>query len=337
MTIFSTKKPNNLWVVTSYYNPCRWKTRRQNYDQFIDHLNSLEIPHITIECVFCDEDWELPNNINIIKTRADSLLWQKERLINLAVSWLPKECEYVAWLDCDIIFENLNIKQDIISELIKHPIVQTWETADKLEQDGINISEQSVSFAAVMNGIRPPAIPDNNSLNYNLEYHMSKPQPADIFSIGRYDTHGHTGYGWAMRREIFNQVGLYEHAIAGSADHFMAHAIYNNYGFCITNALKHDYNQISHLKHWGKKFYQYTQGQLGCVAGNIKHLWHGETADRQYFKRMHEITNLNYNPWSDIVLNTGKPLSWDTDVFKTKPELINYFSNHFKSRKEDGK
>jgi len=32
------------------------------------------------------------------------VLWQKERLLNVALRSLPLDCEAVAWLDCDIVF-----------------------------------------------------------------------------------------------------------------------------------------------------------------------------------------------------------------------------------------
>ena len=41
---------------------------------------------------------------------------------------------------------------------------------------------------------------------------------------GQYQQHGITGFGWAARRDVLERHGLYEHCLAGSADHLMAHA-----------------------------------------------------------------------------------------------------------------
>ena len=49
---------------------------------------------------------------------------------------------------------------------------------------------------------------------------------------------------------------------------------------------------------------------------------------------MHDITDLGYNPWEDIVVKDGQPLEWAPSM--NKPELEAYFYNFFSNRKEDG-
>lgn len=303
---------SELVVLTTYFNPCRYATRRKNYDVFMQGMRAAGVTCITVECAFGDDPFELPAALDVLQVRSSALLWQKERLLNLAASWLPPDCHYVAWLDCDIVFDNKRWAHDVVAALRQYPVVQVWKTCLRLQQDGsIGVQPDRVtSFAAVMQA-----------------------QPESL-NAGRYDTHGHTGYGWAMRRQLFDHVGLYEAAISGSADHFMAHAIYGDYNFCIQNALKHDRAQIQHLQAWGRHFYQEVQGRLGVVDGEIRHLWHGELQHRRYFLRMHEITDLGFNPWTDLSQRAGQPLEWHTDM--RKPKLRQYFIDYFQSRREDG-
>lgn len=232
----------------------------------------------------------------------------------MAASWLPKSCEYVAWLDCDIIFKNPNWATDTVRLLKENAVVQLFERCIKSDKGNVvnDACETSISFAKI-----------------------TSPDPVKFLNFERYDVHGHTGFGWAMRREIFDEVGLYEHAISGSADHFMAHAIYGHCGFCIQNALKHDKAQLDHFNEWAARFYPLVKGKLGCVPGDIIHLWHGDLADRRYFKRMHDITDLGFNPYFDIVSEPGKPLSWHPEF--NKQGLKDYFYEYFYSRREDGR
>jgi hypothetical protein len=299
-------------VVTTYFNPCAYQTRRRNYDRFIDGMRAAGVPCITVECAFGDAPFELPPRLDVLQVRSRALLWQKERLLNLAASWLPSRCRYVAWLDCDIEFDAPDWPDQAIRVLRNHPVAQMFETCVRLDRNDTIGSQPDLveSFAAVM--ARRP----------------------DSLDAGRYDLHGHTGYGWAMRREIFDTVGLYEAAVSGSADHFMAHAIYGDYNFCIQNALKHDARQIAHLKAWGDRFHVMVQGNLGVVPGKIRHLWHGDLADRRYFLRMHEITDLGFDPWADLHIAPGAPIEWATDM--QKPALQQYFADYFASRREDG-
>lgn len=302
----------DLYVVTTYFNPCRYRTRRANYDRFRQGIRDAGVPCITVECAFGDAPFELPPALDLVQVRAGSLLWQKERLLNLAASWLPRQCKVVAWLDCDILFDNENWPEELLRVMRTHQVAQVFETCLRLGPAGGVASSLDVaeSFAAVM-GRHP----------HSLE-------------AGRYDAHGHTGYGWAMRREIFDAVGLYEAAVSGSADHFMAHAVYGHHGFCIENALKHDARQIAHLRAWSDRFHRMANGSLGVVPGRIRHLWHGDATNRRYFLRMHEITDLGFDPWTDLRALPGRPLEWTKSM--DKPELRKYFSNYFASRQEDG-
>jgi hypothetical protein len=300
-----------LAVITTYFNPCRYQTRRRNYDLFMAGMRAAGVLCLTVECAFPGQEFELAPSPDVIRVRANTLLWQKERLINLGAAYLPPGIRYVAWLDCDILFDNPNWARDLVRVLKRHQVAQVFEYAVRLDRDGIGEADpRAESFAAAMN--RNPHLLEAN----------------------RYDVHGHTGYGWAMRRELFDEVGLYEAAVSGSADHFMAHAIYGHYGFCIENALKHDPIQITHLKAWGERFHARVQGSLGVVPGQIRHLWHGDTVNRRYFLRMHEITDLGYDPYTDLVSIPGQPLEWAPDL--NKPGLEAYFANYFNQRREDG-
>lgn len=308
----SVSKCSHLAVITTYYNPCRYKTRRENFERFRAHMKDHNVMLLTVECVFNGEAAELPAANDVWHVESSSLLWQKERLLNLAAERLPSHIDAVAWIDADLLFENENWVQDTLDALSTYPIVQMFETCLRQTQagDAGSVPDVVESMASVMQRF-----------------------PHSLL-MQRYDIHGHTGYAWAMRREIFKQVGLYEYAISGSADHFMAHAIYGDCGFCIQNALKHDQVQIDHFKEWSSLFYPLINGQLGVVPGQLRHLWHGDLKHRNYFNRMHQITDLGYNPYADIVAAPGRPLEWATP--KAKPGLVAYFKEFFYSRHEDG-
>lgn len=301
-----------LWVITTYFNPCRYKTRRDNFDIFAASLRNAGINLLVVECAFGDGEFELPELLDTVRVRSRSLMWQKERLLNLAASWLPASCRYVAWLDCDILFMNPAWAVNTCELLSTHAVVQVFETALMLEQGNV---EQETSVRVESFGAVTPGSPD-------------------LLSCGRYDRHGHTGYGWAMRRDIFDAIGLYEHTVAGSADHYMAHAIYNRYGFCVDHSLQNNPHAGRHLREWGERFFSLVQGSFTVVPGEIKHLWHGDLQNRRYLQRMLETSELGFNPYTDIIARPGKPFEWDPEM--DKPGLIAYFSEYFSNRREDG-
>lgn len=306
-----TKAPG-LWVVVTYFNPCRYKTRRQNYDVFALSMKSAGIPLLTVECAFGDDEFELAESLDVVRVRSKSVLWQKERLLNLAASWLPAECTAIAWVDCDVLFMNKDWAVETMDLLQRNAIVQLFDTCVRLDQGNI----------------------DNDKATRVRSFGAICPCHRELVSCGKFDAHGHTGYAWAMRREVFQKVGLYEHAVCGTGDHLMAHAIYNDHGFCVQMPFRNERNQMQHFRDWSDRFYNIVGERFAAVSGDILHMWHGSLINRQYYERMHVVTDLGFNPYHDIVAVPGQPLEWHPDMDNQK--LRNYFFEYLKSRREDG-
>jgi hypothetical protein len=302
----------DLWIIVSYFNPLNYQTRRFNYETFINAIDRSGLKHLTVECSFEGQGFSLPDRSNVIKVRSRSVLWQKERLLNLAISWLPRSCKYVAWLDCDLLFTNPRWAVDTVRLLQEYPVVQLFERCIRLPQGDLwyrgegNITQ---SFASI-----------------------TSQDPTTLHS-GRFDDHGHTGYGWAARREILDHVGLYEYAIAGSADHYIAHAIFGDFdGICLRRMMYDNQKLLHHFRDWAVKFYAEAGNRVAAVPGDVLHLWHGEMQNRQYLLRHRELAEHNFNPFTDIRSLPGRPLEWNTD----NQPLKDWFRGYFASRCEDG-
>jgi hypothetical protein len=91
-----------LWGITSFFNPAGFDSRRANYRTFRSRLN---VPLLTVELSFADGFELQPTDAEILlQISGGDVMWQKERLLNLALAALPPDCDLVAWLDCDVIF-----------------------------------------------------------------------------------------------------------------------------------------------------------------------------------------------------------------------------------------
>src|SRR5262245_59404245 len=99
-----TLRHETLWAITTYFNPAGSKRRMQNYQLF---RRRLAVPLVTVELSF-DGTFQLcPDDADIlVQLQGGDVMWQKERLLNIALKWLPDRCEKVAWLDCDVVFES---------------------------------------------------------------------------------------------------------------------------------------------------------------------------------------------------------------------------------------
>src|SRR5512143_3579916 len=92
-----------LWAITSYFNPAGYARRLANYRRFRERL---AVPLVTVELSF-NGRFELGRRDAdvLVQLHGTSVMWQKERLLNIAVKKVPRACNKIAWLDCDIVFE----------------------------------------------------------------------------------------------------------------------------------------------------------------------------------------------------------------------------------------
>ena len=87
-------RSQSLWAITCYFNSVGYRRRLENYHTFRQHL---KVPLVTVELSF-DNKFQLASGDAdiLVQVRSTAVLWQKERLLNLALKSLPSECEKVA-------------------------------------------------------------------------------------------------------------------------------------------------------------------------------------------------------------------------------------------------
>ena len=82
---------NDFYVITVFFNPAGFTSLLNNYFIFADKIKKQGAKLITVECAFDDGKFYIPENDNVYRLRSNSIMWQKERLINYGVSKLPKD------------------------------------------------------------------------------------------------------------------------------------------------------------------------------------------------------------------------------------------------------
>jgi hypothetical protein len=113
-----------LWAITCFFNPAGYRRRLQNYKWFREHLT---IPLVTVELSFTGE-YALRNGDAEILVQLDQgdVLFQKERLLNIALQHLPATCEAVTWIDCDVIFAANDWPARTMEALQRFDVVQPF-------------------------------------------------------------------------------------------------------------------------------------------------------------------------------------------------------------------
>src|SRR5712691_2606320 len=142
------RRRDDVWALTAYYNPAGYASRRINYRKFRAHL---DMPLLTVELSTSGHFELAPTDAEIIiQVPAKSVLWQKERLLNIGLARLPSNVNSVAWLDCDIIFGNPNWLAQVSEILVDVPITQCFSEMIDLEKDAF--PDQSASTTYVRSG-----------------------------------------------------------------------------------------------------------------------------------------------------------------------------------------
>jgi len=304
---------DDLCILTTYFNPNSYQTKLRNYERFRGVLERSHLPLFTVECAFGDQPFSLQGP-RVLRLRTTDVMWQKERMINIGVSALPQEYTKIAWLDCDILFEN-PMWAPLVSQLLDRvQLVQPFDQFIRLPRGD--------EFR------RKIAIHRANSASFAAVY-ASAPT---MHRHGDFLQHGHTGFAWAARRDLLEKHGLYDACIAGSGDHMIAHAACGDWESpCVLNELGFS-GQRKHFRKWASGFFRDVQGRMTFVPGSILHLWHGEMDNRRYAERTLQLASFQFDPEKDIRIGSSGLLEWNSH----KPALHRWAVRYFSTRKEDG-
>src|SRR5437868_1319173 len=304
---------SDFWVITCYFNPARFKTKRRNFDAFMMGMHKAGANVLVVESAFGEDPFELEPGDNVLQLRGTGVMWQKERLLNIAAARLPPSARKIGWFDADIIFKEPDWLERTSEALDRYVVVQPFSHAVRLHRanrdNGTGVLDESFASKYVRN-----------------------PAPA---RIGRYQTHGHTGYAWAARRELFDECGLYDACLTGSGDHLMAHAFAA--GMAKSPCMRHTFHgspeYAKHFFSWGIAARDIVGARLGVVPGRILHLWHGDLADRRYADRERAFRRLGFDP--DAHLRHDENGLWEWS--KEAPDTLRAWADgSFHHRNEDG-
>ena len=305
-----------LYAITSYFNPAGFQNHLAKYRVFRDHLS---VPLITVELSF-NGDFALDKTDadHLVQISGGAVIWQKERLLNIALEHLPADCDAVAWIDCDVLFDDAGWVADAERELQHRVMVQLFD--------------QFVDLGPGEHRIPSSYDHAGRGLIYEIEQQ-------GIDSLERRTPYGwaHSrrevspGLAWSIRRDVIDQLKFYDTMIMGAADRMILHAAYGRFSTApetvpITN------EHLQHYDRWAHRFYQAVQGNVGYIPHTVYHLWHGEIPNRGYWHRHEQLQQLGFDPDRDLRIGENGAWSWA----RPRPDIEAYAASYFPSRKEDG-
>mmetsp|Transcript_38552 Transcript_38552/g.95496 ORF Transcript_38552/g.95496 Transcript_38552/m.95496 type:complete len:451 (-) Transcript_38552:707-2059(-) len=225
-----------IMAITTFFNPGRHLNKVANFRAFRQHLMDQGLLLVTVELIFRDAEGEIDADGRLIdfqltaedsdilikrSTARGNTLWQKERLMNIALAALPKECTKVVWLDSDLYFVNRNWVPRTAEILDKFPVVQPFAWLTYLPSD-----EDPLSYIPRLGDL--PLGMGVGKIYHSAGLAMRHFQPyvfKSSFILG------HPGFAWAMRRntleaaggfyEARKRMGLKAHAFGRPVEHIL--------------------------------------------------------------------------------------------------------------------
>ena len=239
-----------------------------------------------------DGEFEFEDSIKI-NGNENNVMWQKERLLNIAINSLSDDVDAVCWIDADLIFENPNWYEETKQLLQKHQFVQLFQQVDYLGSTG--------------------------------EVERSVKSYAEVQQL-KQDVYAAPGGAWAARIDALPN-GIFDSDIIGGSDAKFLTGIVKDQSY-----LKKFYTalQFENTTSWQEQQQKLIETTVGVCSGNIKHLWHGEKANRNYNRRIEILKNNNFCN-EDITIDENGLWSWNSN----KPELHRDLAEYFSRRKED--
>jgi hypothetical protein len=317
-----------IWGISTYFNPAGYSNKNRHLRLFCKRVREQGLKLLVVELTFENMPFILEETIAdiVVRVKSSSFLWQKERLLNLALEELPRECDKVVWLDADIIFGNDKWVDQTAERLNRHVVVQPFEKAWWLSAEctrSLQRKQCKVSAAAM----RRWRMSSERS-DYGAVY-------AHLKSVNRSFLSGHPGFACAARRNILEKHGLYDRFILGGADIPISLAILGWDEPSISHLIARycTPSQAADVLGWMRSFSGSIDKNVSYTPGAVYHLWHGSQENRQYEQRMKILVDYDFDPAVDIALDHNRCWRWNSE----KPHLHQEVKSYFWSRAEESR
>ena len=321
--MFHKNFPGEFWGITAFFNPADFKNKIKNYKIFREKSKKQGLKLLTVELAFGNKKFELKKTDAdiLIQLRSETVMWQKERLLNIGLENLPENCDKFAWLDSDIIFCNENWVKETAELLEFYAVVQPFESVMRMPKNTSNIEN--------VDGVPFGLKADTEGLkSYGLAHRVSQ---LGIFALKKgMDVYGVSGFVWAARRELFSRQGLFDAGVLAS-DLLMACSFYREDNL----NREAEYNINKKVKKgflkWSKNMAKKTKSSVYFAKGTILHLWHGTLKNKGYEKFLKIINENGFDPATDLKKDSNGCWSLSSN----KPGLRKDFKKYFLTRNKD--
>ena len=305
---FPEKLTGSFWGITTFFNPQGYKNKLEHYKVFRENAKRQGLKLLVIECALKDNGYEIQEEDAdiLVRVKSNSVLWHKERLLNIALKHLPVDCDKIIWIDCDVIILNDNWIKETAELLEDYIIVKPFSKAIRLDRKETKM------------------LIKNNSLN---DFENKRRDSAETYSIENNPFWFLSVFGIAARRKTMDKIGFFDTTIAGNGDSLMISAFLNIDPVIPRKPLTAEINQnfLSEINNWNKMTATEIRKSIAALDGIMIHLFHGSLKEKKYDNRFDFLADNGYNPKTFLTKNEYDCYEWTEKGQKLGRELEYYF------------
>jgi hypothetical protein len=266
-----------LWAITSYFNPQHYQRRLLNYRLFRERMTA---PLITVELAL--------NGEVMVQLPGRDVLWHKERLLNIALNAVPPDCRKIAWVDCDVVFQQPDWARLTSDLLDRVALVQPFQDVCEIGRT-VPLDELGQ--------------PDNERRGHSLAYGLAiGAVDADILGQNIRLKGWSAGLAWAARRDV---LGRFEYA---------------------QQYLQMSPRWMEHYMAWARPHFESVHSSIGYLDGTLLHLWHGDLKNRRYSDRHRDLKQFDFDPYVDIAIDNHGCWRWNSEKPRMHQYARDYFA-----------
>lgn len=275
---------HSLGLAAVWFNPAGFRSRRENFLRFYEGVQEYSDRLAIVELAFNDEPWQIPDGLpNLVRLRSNTICWQKEALINHAFNILSQAgFAELGWLDADIMFNS-----------------DGWY---EKAQEVLNRRRLCQLFSSVVTNFPDVGLRFRNGPAYEWVARARAPLNNPC-----------TGYGWAMRREVWESARLFDLDIVGGGDHTLWHAVFANYlkmqTIFQTRGMSEKFCKVR--AEWAHRWSKAVAMEIGYVPDiGVRALPHGSLRNRSYAEREDILKTHCFDPLLHIERDDAGLLRW---------------------------
>lgn len=292
-------------VITTYFNPVRYKSRKKNHLKWLRYWKRSGIEPWVVEVALGSRKFEVTDKDNPrhLQLRSLNEIWHKETSLNLLVQRLPRDWQYVITSDNDVVSLQKGKKwiTDIVHAHQSYEIVQCFQSALDMGPHGQTLHK-------------------HDGFIYS---HLSEKVFTRVYGGW------HPGYIWSYSKKAWNAMGgLPDFAILGAGDDHAAKSLIGRGKDSVPTGLHPDYKRL--VLDWEAQAHE-IKIDVGYVPHTIKHWFGGPKVARKYWSRWDVLKKYQFSPITDLKRDWQGLWQLNDRAIGLRDDIRKYF----RSRRED--